>query len=269
MYISHCHSKYSHDSECELISVIDKAVSQGVKALAITDHCNCNFTPERNDFLTINACVDEVNSLKERYAGKIKLLAGIEIAEEIHRRSAAEKIRKSRKFDVVLGSCHEYKKDGEFLRLATQKYDEWEKSEVDKMVAFYYDNLLSIVSTTDIDVLSHLTLPLRYLKKRGVAFDNTIFDSVIAEIFSVMKKKDIALELNTSGVKSGLFLPDAYYLDFYKNAGGKLITIGTDSHVAENVTQGFKEGLELLKSVGFSEYYYFEKRKPFAVDIRI
>ena len=51
--------------------------------------------------------------------------------------------------------------------------------------------------------------------------------------------------------------------------GGELITIGTDSHVADNVTQGFLEGVELLKSVGFTRYYYFENRKPIEVEIQI
>ena len=80
-----------------------------------------------------------------------------------------------------------------------------------------------------------------------------------------MIEKNLALELNTSGASSGTFLPDEYYLKMYREMGGKLITVGTDSHVAENVTQGFLEGINLLKKVGFTEYFYYEKRKPIAV----
>ncbi len=269
MYISHCHSKYSKDAKSELTEIIETAISKGVKALAITDHCNCKFTPERNDYLTVSACVKELNALKEKYKKDIKLLTGVEIAEELHRKDDAEKMRKTNLYDVILGSSHEYKKGDEFLRSATQEYDKWTESEIKDFVNYYYDYILEMVKKTDIDVVCHLTLPLRYLKRRGVNYDNTAHDETIKKIFLIMIEKSIALELNTSGVLSGLFLPDEYYLKLYKSVGGKLITIGTDSHVAENVCQGFKEGLKLLKSVGFSEYYYFEKRKPIPVKIQI
>ena len=267
MFISHCHSKYSHDAKSELKDIIETAVSRGVKGLTFTDHCNCNFTPERNDFLTVTACVDEVNSLRDKYFDKIKLLAGVEIAEELHRKENAEKIRNAKDYDVILGSSHEYKRGEEFLRTATQEYDKWSKEEISDFTNYYYDYILKMVKSTDIDVVCHLTLPLRYLKRRGVEYDNTVHDGVIKEIFSVMIEKNIALELNTSGASSGLMLPDEYYLQLYKSVGGKLITIGTDSHVAENVTQGFIEGLNLLKKVGFTRYFYFEKRKPIAEEI--
>lgn len=268
MFNSHCHSKYSKDAKSELTEIIENAISFGFKGLAFTDHCNCKYTLERNDFLTICACVDEVNSLKEKYKGKIKLLSGVEIAEEIFRRENGQKIRNAKEFDVILGSCHEYKKGNEFLRTASQEFETWTKEELNEFTNFYYNTILEMVKTTDIDVVCHLTLPLRYLKRRGVNYDNTVHDDTIKEIFSIMIEKGIALELNTSGAWNGLFLPDEYYLRLYKSVGGKLITIGTDSHVAENAGQGFLDGLNLLKKVGFSKYYYFEKRKPIAVEIQ-
>ncbi|MBE5744333.1 MAG: histidinol-phosphatase HisJ family protein [Clostridiales bacterium] len=269
MYISHCHSKYSPDAKSELEEIIETAISRGVKVLTITDHCNCKFTPERNDFITICACVDEINALKERYSDKIKLLVGVEVAEEIFRWDDAKKIRNARNYDIILGSCHEYKKGDVFLRTASQEFETWSQKEIDEFVLFYYNTILEMIKKTDIDVVCHLTLPLRYLKRRGVEFDNTRFDYLIKEIYSLMIEKKLALELNTSGAKSGLFLPDEYYLRLYREMGGELITIGTDSHVADNVTQGFLEGVELLKSVGFTRYYYFENRKPIEVKIQI
>lgn len=48
----------------------------------------------------------------------------------------------------------------------------------------------------------------------------------------------------------------------YKDAGGEIITVGSDAHHAEHIGYGFDVARELLLSHGFRYYTTFKERKP-------
>ena len=43
------------------------------------------------------------------------------------------------------------------------------------------------------------------------------------------------------------------------NLGGKIITIGSDSHKCDRIGDHFDEVIEVLKEIGFKEIYTFDK----------
>ena len=45
--------------------------------------------------------------------------------------------------------------------------------------------------------------------------------------------------------------------------GGKLITLGSDSHFPGTFGVCFDETVEYLRSLGFTESFYFKDRKPY------
>ena len=67
-----------------------------------------------------------------------------------------------------------------------------------------------------------------------------------------MISRDIALEVNVSTLWRGLgfAMPDRELLALYRECGGKLVTVGTDSHSPEHIGECVDEGFELLRSVG-------------------
>lgn len=48
----------------------------------------------------------------------------------------------------------------------------------------------------------------------------------------------------------------------YKELGGEIITLGSDAHRAEDIAKDFQEARELLKSLGFTHFCTFTKKKP-------
>ena len=122
----------------------------------------------------------------------------------------------------------------------------------------------------DIDILAHLTCLLRYINGKYKRTVNALdFKKEIKEILSELIKHNTALEVNTSGIGSfyGEYMPQEEFIKMYYDMGGRLITLGSDSHIPENVGNAFTEAKEMLKSIGFKEYYYYEKRKPIAVKL--
>ena len=83
-----------------------------------------------------------------------------------------------------------------------------------------------------------------------------------------MISKDKALEINTKSIqkhKDGGFtrwLPDSAILNRYRDMGGKLITLGSDSHFPGTFAVCFTEAVEYLKSLGFKETVYYKEHKP-------
>ena len=56
--------------------------------------------------------------------------------------------------------------------------------------------------------------------------------------------------------------PHTDILKMYKDAGGEIITVGSDAHHAEHIGYGFDVARDLLLSHGFRYYTTFKERKP-------
>lgn len=68
------------------------------------------------------------------------------------------------------------------------------------------------------------------------------------------------IELNCN--RGGQPLPDEKWLKLYRELGGELITLGTDSHSPEYVGGSIRERQALLRACGFTRFCAFEKQEP-------
>ena len=87
---------------------------------------------------------------------------------------------------------------------------------------------------------------------------------MIQEILEIVIKDEKGIEVNTSSHRYGLkdSTPSRDILKLYKELGGKIITIGSDSHKIEHLGAYINEAKELLKELGFEYYCTFEKMEP-------
>ena len=67
-----------------------------------------------------------------------------------------------------------------------------------------------------------------------------------------MISRNVALEVNLSTLWKGLgfSMPDTRILSFYHDCGGRLVTVGTDSHSPEHIGECVDEIFPILKSIG-------------------
>ena len=62
-----------------------------------------------------------------------------------------------------------------------------------------------------------------------------------------MIENDVALELNTSGLrKGGRLMPTPELVKLYIDCGGKHFTLGSDAHTARDVGKNLADAAELL-----------------------
>ena len=90
---------------------------------------------------------------------------------------------------------------------------------------------------------------------------------IITKILKKIINRSIALEVNTSGISDGVneVYPKVEVLELYKELGGNLITIGSDSHIYKNVSKNTIQMRDTLREIGFNSLCVFNKRRRFSI----
>ena len=127
----------------------------------------------------------------------------------------------------------------------------------------YYEELLYLVKNyKDYSVLGHLDLIVRYDKEGSYPFDKV--KDIVEDILKEVIKDGKGIEINTSNRRYGIkdSTPSRDILKLYKELGGTIITIGSDSHKKDHLAKYIDEARKELKEIGFKTYCTFENMKP-------
>lgn len=271
MYDSHIHSNNSHDSKQSVDTVCRTAIEKGLKSVSICDHADMCFAVGLGTYEQMKKCIREVAEAREKYKEQLKVLQGIEMAEYYDEEALSKKILALCDYDVILSSVHTVITEDFPDSYSRINFAEpLPEAKIDSLMKKYFEKMRNMTETTSFDVLTHINCPIRYINgKYGRGYDILKFKKEISEILEMIIAKDIALELNTSGVNGTIdgLMPSLEIFDIYKKMNGKLITLGSDAHVSENIGKGFDVTKEFLLSQGFKCYHYYEKRKPIEVGL--
>ena len=268
-YDCHVHTNFSADAKATVEEHCQRAIELGLKGISFTDHYEPIATGM--DFSHIRACAKKAEELQEKVP--FRIFRGVELGDCIEYEKEQKQFLKQMPLDIVLGSIHTaltFRQIGYPHLFHSEGLAQLDEKETDRFLVQYYKNVLALVQKADIDVLTHLTLPLRYLNgryHRNITLDKNA--TQIEQILKVVVDRGIALEINTSGAETqwGYLLPDKEWLELYYSLGGRRITLGSDAHIAEKLGRGLSIGAKVAKEVGFTHYCYFEKRIPVEVSL--
>ncbi len=262
---SHIHTKYSHDSTCEPMAHCAAAAERGLVGLCITDHCDLEYAYKMDVVTPIVESVNEATACNKAHSGKLAVYTGVEYSEAIWDMETYGKMISAAAYDVVLGSIHAVKYKDYTVPYSHIDFSAMTTEDVRGYLHAYFREMKEMMCRCDMDVLTHLTCPLRYIVgKYGVAVDMSEYDGEIEEILRLAIEKHLALEINTSGIGSfyGEYMPYESILRTYRAMGGYLITLASDAHTADRVGNGFAEAARMLKGIGFTNAYYYKQRMP-------
>ncbi len=267
----HTHSNLSPDSAEEPMDMAARACELGVKHFALTDHIELDeFGDGEWDYwVAIERSKPTFERLKSEFGGKMRVYYGAEIGQPLYDLPTAEKILTGHDYDFVIGSVHRTAHYEHMSRIPDTEFDR------KRVLKEYFDEMLGLVEWGRFCTLAHMTFLMRVVnietssglvaekdKRCDAVFSE--YKPIIDKILEMIVKKDIALEVNSSGYRRGLGGPmaGAAFIKRYRELGGKLITVGSDAHMVCDVAADIPRCYELLRELGFNEVCVFEKREP-------
>ena len=250
----HLHTHNSDDSEVKMYEYVEKALDMGFNELCFTDHKDYDV----NDLNGIdsNKYLTEYNQVLNKYSKKINIKLGAEFGMQIFNIDKFENLFTSLPLDFVILSFHTVDRktlwNRDFFEGRTQKeYNER-----------YYQEIIDVTKIyKNYSVLGHLDLIRRY-DTSYYSFDKV--KDFIAEILEQIIKDGKGLEVNTSCFRYKIpdLTPSVDILKLYKDLGGKILTLGSDSHSVAHFGAKISDVQKQLKELGFKYFYTFDKMVP-------
>lgn len=249
----HLHSEFSSDCQEPLPRIFDRAVELGMDGLAVTDHLDLDFPRHDGTFeLDLPRYLQVLSEYREKGWKGLQIRVGVELGLQPHMAEEIRAIMERPEIDFVIGSQH--------CVGWTELFDDsfFRGKERDQAHRDYFEEFYRNLKTFGgVSVLGHLDFFRRYGKTAyGEAHREVDYDAhmdVIDEILRLAVDLGVGLELNTSAHRLGLghFHPHPVILSRYRELGGEIITIGSDSHSTGEIGWHFDECYDLLENLGF------------------
>ncbi|MBN2897882.1 MAG: histidinol-phosphatase HisJ family protein [Clostridia bacterium] len=260
----HVHTAFSGDCSVPMEEIVVAAIRQGMQEICFTDHLDFDSTDGTDQFqFSASDYQVEVARLKDRYENKISIKAGVEVGLQPHVLEASSKFVRQGAFDFALGSMHGCERMDFYLGDFFSAYGTLEAIE------HYYEEMFQMIATyKDYSVIGHLDIYKRYNPdSKRISLQS--YDHLIEKVFKQVIADDKGIEINTSGLRGDLgeALPNWNIIEIYKELGGKVITLGSDSHGTGTLCANFEEVLRGLAQRGYKNVYRFDKMQPVETSI--
>lgn len=268
----HVHCTFSDDSNYLPEQVCADAWKANLDEICFTDHVDYGIKPDWDDALSakvmdgqrlLNVDYDAyfpcIADLREKWAGRLTVKCGLEFGVQSHRIPQYNALweRWGDQLDFTLLSIHQVGDQefwtGDFQEGRSQK--EYNRA--------YYQELYDVATGFEHwSVLAHLDLIKRY-DPLGVLGFPANRDLVAATLeYAIAQGKGI--ELNTSSIRYGLkdSHPAREILELYRDLGGKILTIGSDSHEPKHLGAYLGHFQRYLASLGFEGFCTYDHMVP-------
>lgn len=256
----HVHSRYSTDSETPMEAVVKRAVELGLPYICFTDHVDFDFPYDDIKFeFDPSEYFKEIRELRVRYGDRLKIFGGVELGMQEKVAQRNRDFLREWPFDFAIGSQH--------LVFGMDPYypETFEgRSETEVYRRYFEETYANVRAFHDFDSLGHLDYIVRYGAKRGKSYTYRQYADIIDEILKLLVRYNLALEINTAGIRKQLGHPNPHpdILRRYRELGGTLVTMGSDAHRPHAMGFAFDTARDILKECGFTHTVYYEKRKP-------
>ena len=293
LFDNHNHCQFSFDGKRTSVeATTTEAIRKGLGGLCFTDHCDFfvppmkanheDYVSEVFDVDARNQEIDRVNALV--HTGEIldrskpenrdvvipegfKVFKGIEIGVQKSEREKIAKHLAEHSFDEIIASVH-YLDDTDPFWGGYYEGKTWRYAYGHYLEALY-DEMVWLGDR--FDIMGHYDYVTRYAPYPECSILYKDFPDILDSILRYLAENGKALEINTKtyqDFKGRTPVLDKNILMRYRELGGEIISLGSDSHDADRVGFNVERTAALVRSCGFRYLAHFDKRKPVMLSIR-
>jgi histidinol-phosphatase (PHP family) len=259
----HVHTEWSWDCEPgDMEASCVRAMTVGLPAIAFTEHLDFTVwtavepapdAPAKvTDLITedgtlipppldVDGYLACVRRCREKFPDLL-ILTGVEVGEPHWHADRVAAVLGAGHFDRVLGSLHTLplgaglNEPGEhFARRPAPEVVRDYLAETPRLVAGF----------TDFEALAHIDFVSRYWPVAAGPFDPADFEEEFRHALTAVAAAGRALEVNTNRK------PFPEIMRWWSEAGGEVITFGSDAHSPGGVGNGFAEAVAMVEALGF------------------
>jgi len=183
----------------------------------------------------------EGEAVKKQYAGQINIRLGVEVGYNPSQLPALQKKLSHFPFEHVGLSYHFYSLGNSHLNMVSSRQETLDALAdigINRVLDEYFNGLIQACSLIACNKICHLDAVLRYMP--NLRFQKRHLQQ-IEHLLHCMREKNIALEINTSGIdiRSSPY-PAGNIVNLARNLGIQLIA-GSDAHRPDQVGRHFRQ----------------------------
>ncbi len=259
----HVHTSFCNHANGTMKEYVKHAISAGLSEMGFADH---NPLPHyiKNPYRMLpedlQTYFNIICDLKNQFP-QIRIKVGIELDYIEGAMDYLKKLLEENDFDYIIGSVHYLNIDSSQRLLYLSDCNSDKKAELFKK---YFDAMEQALETGLFDIIGHFDLPRRFwgdLDEQSVSY--------AVSVLELIKKKNLCLEINTSGFRTKNVeepFPGSKFLHLAK-VWEIPITLGSDAHKPNYVGSYFHEAIILLKEIGFEYIHLFSNRQRIPLKI--
>jgi histidinol-phosphatase (PHP family) len=262
----HLHSTCSADSISTIGQYCRRAAEQGFIEIGFCEHADFDPRDRTCGFFNYALFRRQIEAQRERYGDSLGIKAAVEVTYQASQEEEIREFLRGKELDYVIGSVHLVEDGQEWTMVSEEGRCEryFARRSVREAYQPYFAEMRRAVESGLFDLIGHLDLVKRYGVRCYGPFDLSLFAAEVREILKLAVERGVGLEINTSGLRQAPreTYPGLEVLRWYRELGGRILTVGSDAHLVKDLGKGIAEALGLAREAGFEAVTLFEKRKP-------
>ncbi|MDD5603535.1 MAG: histidinol-phosphatase HisJ family protein [Eubacteriales bacterium] len=253
MIDSHIHSTFSTDSRMPAEAAIIEAIKKGLDGVVFTEHLDYDYPGYESSFqIDYDAYFSEMERLRKKYGGRIRIYAGLEAGIQPHVAERTANTLAGQQFDFIIASIHIIKGMDPYSNQTL--YNGREKHDVYSEYLMLIDEMLNYYHV--FDALGHFDYITRYAPYEDVSIRYEDYSSIFDSIFNKLISKGNIMEINTASYREKPGRPspafDTNILIRYREMGGKTVSLGSDAHETQYLNWKFSEFERYISAAGLN-----------------